>query len=92
MLAMAAVAFGGTCLFIVLYALLTQQYQRQRALVAGEVHREVDAKTKAGLELDLVLARRLGDGRPTSEAVADWQAARAELLATGRTARPTFRN
>lgn len=88
MIAMAAVVLVGICSFLLFSAVLTHRYHRQRASIDDAVAREVDSRMRAARGLDSELARKLADGRPTREAITEWQAGRAALLPTGRTSRP----
>jgi hypothetical protein len=88
MLVLASIFLASGCLFIAVYALLAYRCRQQLALVRARVKEEVDAKTRAANALDAALGRRLADGKATTEAIDEWQTARAEVLPAGQPSRP----
>lgn len=88
MLVMTGILLVAACLLVGTYAVMAGRCKEQLAAVEHDVRAEVDVKTKAALELDTLLSKRLADGKPTAMAIDQWQQARTEILQTGRTNRP----
>ncbi len=88
MLVMSMVLVISVCLLVGITLVLHFNAEKAKAAIYEKAERDVDARTRKSADVDAVLVKELVDNKPTAAAIHRWQLARAEVLASGKTARP----